>query len=146
MAGFNNAKTGYLGKVYDSKDLNLIVDGELVYAYAPGSTAVEYADDNDNMTAGVDLQGTSYISRNHKATGKLTVNLSQMSPFNKKFTDLLNGTEEFSIDYRDSSIHVSSEHCFITKHPNAQTGETIGTVAWSITVLDRDIESLVGDE
>lgn len=144
MANFNNVKTGYIGNAYDGDDLSMVVDGELMYGFAAGSTAVEYADDNDNVSTATDLQGSSFVSKNHKQTGKFTVNLNQMSPSNKKLTELLNTQAEFSVDYRNSSDHVYSEHCLITKHPNVTTADTAGTAAWTIVALDRTIENVIG--
>ncbi|MBD5430143.1 hypothetical protein [Lactobacillus sp.] len=145
MANFNNPKTGYIDPPYDSGDLSLVINGVLMFDFASGSTAVEYADDNAVASSTVDLQGAANISINHKGTGKLTVNLSQMSPCNKVLTDLLDQRKIFSIDYRNSDSHVYSEHCYIEKHPNVTTAETAGTSAWLIVVLDRTIESLLGD-
>lgn len=140
MAAHNNSKTGYMA-IYDADDTTVIVDGMEMYGFATSGEMVQVAYDNDNVQIASDPQGTTVLSRLHKGTGTITLNLSQSSPCNAKLTELANNLTEFAIDIQDSTDHSWDPHVVIAKIPDRSDGEQAGTRAWQLKALNLNTES-----
>ena len=95
MPSFNSAEPGLMAK-YNANDITLMVDGELMYGFAP-DTMISVAYDHDNVTVSQDPQGTAVASINNKTGATLTVNLNETSPSNAKLTELANTRAEFPL-------------------------------------------------
>lgn len=140
MANANSAQTGYMS-TYDASDTTSVIDGTVLFGFQSGDF-VTWAWDNDKVAINGDSYGTEVISKNNKNSAKVTWNLNQQSPCNAKLADLCNQNQEFPIDIRSDTEHLSASHCIINRIPSGGNGDEASVRAWEITALNLDYERL----
>lgn len=140
MANANSSQTGMMAE-YDAGDVTSVLDGAVVYGYMSGDF-VTWDWDNDKVSTDGDSYGTFVASKNNKNSGTVTFNLNQESPANAKFTELANANQRFSLDVRSNTEHVYGSHCYFSRIPSGQNGDTAQVRAWAIKVLNLEYERL----
>lgn len=129
-------------RLYDARDVNVIVDGSYLTGLADGSfVACEKTE--DNYTPHVGGQGEVDVARNVNPLGTITVTLKQTSPSNALLNRLSRSGQFFAARMIDRNIPetvAGGSQCWIQKPAKIERGAEIGSQEWTIVVGDYETE------
>lgn len=127
-----------MARPYDPKNVNVVIDGVTMVAYAEDSF-VKCERDEDRMIPYVGVKGEAALAHSAKNLGTITVTLQQGSPSNKKLQTLASNKTEFTTSVTDTNTNgfrAGGNECYILKEPPIERTGSISTREWTIKVLD----------
>jgi len=140
MAITNNGPQTSKMVLYDAANSTVTINGKVYFGFKGGSAIFEVTWDNDRATIDTDAFGTSTVSRVHKNSATVTVNLNETSPCNKALAELCDANAVFPVDLINEVDHVWGDECVVTKLGNVAAEEQAGNRAWTIHILNANYE------
>lgn len=128
-----------MARVYDPKQVNVIVDGVFITGFAEG-TMVTAEKDEDDFTVVYGAQGDYSVAESHNTLGTITLTLQDTSPSLPFLRSLVNRRRFFScyvVDANDSSrVMAGGSEARILKSPGFEKGNEVGEVEVEIKVFN----------
>lgn len=125
---------------YDPLKVKLYLGGSLITGYAPDTMLeIERTEDNIHVTVGVQGDVSTALSRNH--FGTITIHLENTSPSHEALLVWqqqadVTGLVWFPVILQGSQAPSLDSMGFIQKQPNLTYGSSVGTMTWTIGILD----------
>ena len=125
--------------VYNSKNVNVIVDGMIVTGFSSDSV-VNCARNEDRAVPYYGVKGEFASSTNNNTSGTITLTLQQNSPFNAILQRYSNESKVFPMSVIDSNSEggfiAGGNNCQVLSEPDNERGAEIGERDWNIFVYD----------
>lgn len=128
-------------KVYNAKDVHLVIDGRVVQGFQPNDMFT-IAYDEDRITMTVDAQGNVEAAANNARMATLTVNLSGNSADHKRLAKLANANKSFKVSATTGYEKITGNECFVTKLPNTAYGKGTPGRTYTIKIADCQMDVL----
>ena len=123
---------------YDPKDVNVVVDGDVVVGFGDG-TFVQCEKMQDNFTEHIGAQGEVDVAINADDTGEITITVKQTSPSNSKLNKIANSKKEVPIeviDLNDQGFKAGGNKAYIRKPAAIERSNEISTREYTFFVAD----------
>lgn len=127
-----------MAKVYNSKEVSLVVNGLTVTGYAQDMIKIEPVQ-KEKIKTDSGAQGDFVHSQNHDERHKITVSLWQNSPTCIVFQGLLESNMDFPIMVKNTSDGAylgAATSAVINERPTVEFGSEIKAMQWVITAAD----------
>lgn len=122
--------------IYDAAETTLVFNDLTLYGFQGGSAIFTLTWDNDRASINQDTYGTSVVSKNHKDTATLTVNLSITSPCNKNLEEWCKSGDPFPVFIHTPTNQISCAEAVITKFADISAEDNAPVRAWTVHLLN----------
>lgn len=128
-------------KVYDPKDCVTTIDNSFILSgYA--SDMITADKDNDLVSFEEGAQGDVVANVSNSTLGTITITLQATSPCNAQMMKYAKNRTVFSIWVANKTLgeRMGGTNAMITKYPSFAQGSTVGNRAYTIKVVDFDVD------
>lgn len=126
--------------IFDAANTSVVINGEELYGFKGGSSVFQVEWDNDRSSIDTDSFGTSVVSRNHKDSATLTINLNSTSKMNSVLAELCETNAVFPVELLSDIDHVWTSKAVITKMAPVSVEDQAPGRTWTIHMLNANYE------
>ena len=127
---------------YDTKKVNVAVDGAIITGYASDSM-ITATKNEDAVTTEVGCKGDVVYSENANESGTITITLQGTSSSLPRLRSLASSRKQISVTVSDANdsddISITAQKCRVVKMPDVSRGKTSGNVTISIFVPNLQV-------
>ncbi|QHJ77116.1 MAG: hypothetical protein [Bacteriophage sp.] len=124
--------------IYDAANTSVVVNGQELYGFKGGQSVFQVEWDNDRSSIDQDSFGTTVVSRNHKDSATLTINLNSTSKMNSVLAELCETNAVFPVEILSDTDHIWTSKATITKMAPVSVEDQAPGRTWTIHMLNAN--------